>query len=114
MYYREELTALAASKAVLVERIRLRRDLCAAAAARAARPLKALDLAVARWRRLSPFVRLAAVPLGLLLARLLGRRARALGALLRWGPVVLRAVRGVAESRDPLRSGLGRARTGSA
>jgi len=101
MHHREELRALAADKAALVERIRARRELCAAAAAAAARPLKALDSGLARWRRLSPVVRLAAAPLGLLLARLAGRRLRALGALVRWGPLVFRVARRVAEAADP-------------
>lgn len=105
MYHREELTDLAEGKAALVECIRARRALCEAAAARAARPLKALDLGIARWRQLSPFVRLAAVPLGLLLARLPGRRARALGAVVRWGPLLLGAARCMTQSQGPFRSG---------
>ena len=111
MHHREELTALAADKAALVERIHARRELCAAAAAGAARPLKALDLGMARWRRLPPVVRLAALPLGLLLARLAGRRVRALGALLRWGPLVLQVARRMAETEGP--SGAGPRRSGA-
>jgi len=105
MYPRRELTALAGSKAVLLERIYQRRERCAAAAARAARPLEILDLGIARWRQLSPFVRIAAVPLGLLLRRRPSRRARVMGALLRWGPLVLGAVRGMAETRSLSRRG---------
>jgi len=97
MYPRRELTVLAGSKAVLLDRIHLRRERCAEAASRAARPLEILDLGIARWRQLSPFVRIAAVPLGLLLRRRPSRRARVMGALLRWGPLVLGAVRGMAD-----------------
>ncbi|HMD61138.1 MAG TPA: hypothetical protein VKG78_06885 [Opitutaceae bacterium] len=93
---REELTALAERKAELLYRIRMRREVCAAAAERAFRPLEILDETAARWRRLSPFAKLAAVPLGFLLARMPGRRPRALGALMRWGPLVVGAVRAVA------------------
>lgn len=96
MYPRQELSILAGRKAVLLGRIGLQRELCAAAAARAARPLKLLDRGIARWRRLSPFVKFAAIPLGFLLKRSLGRRARVLGGMMRWGPIVLGAVRGFA------------------
>jgi hypothetical protein len=61
-----------------------------------ARPVEVLDHGIARWRRLSPFVKFAAVPLGFVLKRMLGRRARVLGGLLRWGPLVVGAVRGMA------------------
>jgi hypothetical protein len=93
MYPREELTALAGTKAELLDRICVGRELCSSAAARAARPLELLDLGIARWRQLSPFVKVAAVPLGFLLKRRMSRKARALGALMRWAPLVLGAVR---------------------
>jgi hypothetical protein len=99
MYPRQELTILAGSKAALLDRIGERREICAAAAARASRPLEIIDRVVARWRRLSPVVKFAAVPLGFLLRRSLGRRARVLGALMRWGPLVIGAARGMAGAR---------------
>jgi hypothetical protein len=100
MYPRQELTILAGSKAALLVRIGAKRELCAAAAVRASRPLEMIDRGVARWRRLPPVVKLAAVPLGLLLGRMLGRRARAVGALLKWGPLVVGAARGMAGARS--------------
>lgn len=99
MYPRQELTVLAERKAALIDRIGLQREVCAASAARAARPLELFDRVMARWRRLSPFVKFAAIPLGFLLKRSLGRRARVLGGMMRWGPLVLGAVRGMAGAR---------------
>jgi hypothetical protein len=55
---------------------------------------------LAFWRRLSPFVPFAALPLGLLLKHSLARRTRVLGTLLRWGPPVLGVVRSLIGARD--------------
>jgi len=105
MYPRKELTALARNKAGLLDRVCVRRELCCSAAARVARPLEMLDVGIARWRRLSPFVKVAAVPLGFLLRRRLSRRARVLGALMRWGPLVLGAARAMPGARGLSRRG---------
>ena len=99
MYPHKELTSLAASKAVLRQRISARRAECAAAAARVARPIAWIDRAYTGWRRFSPLVRLAAVPIGILMGRLKGPQTRVAGALLRWGPLVLGAVRSLALQR---------------
>jgi hypothetical protein len=99
MYPNEELSLLAARKAALRERISIRRDQCAAAAERASRPLAWVDRALARWRRVSPLVKIAAIPLAILLKRRLARRTRVFGAILRWGPVVFGAVRGLTAER---------------
>jgi hypothetical protein len=100
MYPDRELTRLAAYKAALRRDISLRRAQCAKAAARVAQPLEWLDRVLAFWRRLSPLVKFAALPLGLLLKRSLAPRLRVLGALLRWGPPVLGAVRSLTGARD--------------
>jgi hypothetical protein len=100
MYPDRELRRLAAHKASLRRDITLRRAQCVEAAALVARPLEWLDRALVLWRRVSPFVKLAAVPLGLLAGRRLLPRHRLLGSLLRWGPLVAGAVRGLgAEAR---------------
>jgi hypothetical protein len=52
------------------------------------------------WLWLSPLVKFAVLPLGLLLKRSLAPRLRVLGALLRWGPPVLGAVRSVTGARE--------------
>jgi hypothetical protein len=100
MYPDRELTRLAAYKAALRRDIALRRVRCVKAAARVAQPLEWLDRMLAFWRRLSPLVKFAALPLGLLLKRSLAPRLRVLGALLRWGPPVLGAVRSLTGARD--------------
>ena len=76
MYPDRELTRLAAYKAALRRDVALRRAQCAVAAARVAQPLEWLDRMLAFWRRLSPFVKFAALPLGFLLKRSLAPRTR--------------------------------------
>jgi len=100
MYPDRELTRLAAYKAALRRGIALRRAQCAVAAARVAQPLEWLDRMLAFWRRLSPLVKFAALPLGFLLKRSLAPRTRVLGTLLRWGPPVLGAVWNLTGARD--------------
>jgi len=65
MFPERQLTALAAEKAALLERIGENRIQCAEAAAQAARPLAWADDAIARLRSVPvpPIVRFAAAPL---------------------------------------------------
>lgn len=99
MYTDRELIRLDSHKTAIRLRIARRRHACAADAARVLRPLVWADrLAGLAWR-LSPFVTLAAVPLGLLLRRAAGPRTGMLGTVLRWGPVLFGAVRGFAAAR---------------
>ena len=100
MYPDRELTRLAACKAALRWDIALRRAQCAVAAARVVQPLEWLDRTLAFWRRLSPLVPFAILPLGFLLKRSLAPRTRVLGTLLRWGPPVLGAVWSLTGARD--------------
>jgi hypothetical protein len=92
MYPQRQLIVLAERKARLRHLISRRRHECADAVAHIARPLAWLDSALTVWRRLVPF---AAVPLGILAGRTLFPRRRLLGALVRWGPAVFGAVRGL-------------------
>lgn len=101
MYPHEELTALAASKSALRQRISIRRSECAVAVARLAQPIAWIDRAHASWRRLSPLVKLASAPVGLLIGRLRIRHLRTVGAVLRWSPLVLGAVRSLTMPRGP-------------
>lgn len=94
MYSDRELSRLAAHKAALRRRIARRRAECASAAAQVARPLAWVDRALALWHRLSPFTRMAAVPLGILVTRAVGPRLGILGKLARWGPLAFSAWRG--------------------
>ncbi len=95
MYPQRELTRLALHKTALRGRIRVRRAKCAAAFAGALRPLAWADRALALGRKLSPFAKLAAIPLSLVLKRALFPRAKILGTLLRWGPGLFVALRGL-------------------
>ena len=98
MYPQRELIRLAAHKAALRLGIALRRAQCAEAAARLAQPVAWLDRMLAFWRRLSPLAPLAALPLGFLASRIIFPRAKILGSLLRWGPLVFGAVRGISSA----------------
>lgn len=93
MYPRGELIALERRKVWLRGRIARHRWQCRQAAGSLARPLDWLDRALAQWRRISPFLKLAAVPLGLIFKRSLFPRVRIFSSLLRWAPVAFSALR---------------------
>jgi hypothetical protein len=95
MYPQRELIRLAAYKAALRRDIAHRRVQCAVAAARVAQPVEWLDRVMAFWRRLSPLAQFAAVPLAFLVKRPVLPRRSLLRSLVRWGPLVLGAVRGI-------------------
>lgn len=102
MYPQRELNDLATYKARLRRAIAFRRAQCVVAATQVAKPLEWLDRAIAFWRRLSPFTKLAAVPLGFLMKRTLFPKGKILGALVRWAPLafgVFRSARSAAQSR---------------
>jgi hypothetical protein len=99
MYPRQELNLLARKKALLLGRIHRRREVCAEAAVQAVRPIAMLDRGVDRWRRLSPLVKAAAVPIGFVLGSVFKKRASKLRTFVRWAPIVLGAVRGMARSK---------------
>lgn len=99
MYPAGELTQLAAKKDLLRRRIALRRVATIVVAQRVAQPLRLIDRIVGEWRRLSPLVKLAGVPLGALLGRSLHRKRRLVGQLIRWGPVLASVWRGFAAVR---------------
>lgn len=99
MYTDRELIRLDSHKTAIRLRIARRRHECAAAAGRVLQPLVLADRLVGFARRLSPLAALAAVPLGFLFKRAAAPRTSVLGTLLRWGPVVFGAVRGLAAAR---------------
>ena len=98
MYPTRELTRLAHLKADVQWNIARRRTQCVAAATRLAQPIAWLDRMLVLVRRLAPLTRLAAVPLGLLVTRRFFPRAKVLGSLLRWAPLVYGAVRGLSST----------------
>ncbi|HEY0945889.1 MAG TPA: hypothetical protein VGD81_11510 [Opitutaceae bacterium] len=109
MYPREELTVLAARKALLRARIRVGRVDCTDTASAVVRPLVWIDRLHAQWRALPSWVRAGAPVVLLALKR--GRRRRRPGgrlhvakSLLRWAPIALRLWHGVRGGRrTPLR-----------
>ena len=94
MYPSRELTALARRKDALCHRIAASRSECVAFAADAARPIALIDRALVQWRKISPLVKFAALPLGLLFRRrLMPAKGGFFRKILRWAPVVLSAAR---------------------
>lgn len=94
MYPEHALTRLTGRKAALQRNITRRRAKCVEAASRVSQPLVWLDRMLAYWRGLSPFAKLAVVPLGLVVRRTLFSRRKILGSLVRWAPLALAAIRG--------------------
>jgi hypothetical protein len=74
MYPRGELDQLAERKRILQARIDVRRWECAAAAAQLTRPIKFIDRGVEVWRNIGPFVKLLAIPAGIMLTRFAAKR----------------------------------------
>lgn len=99
MYSQGELKRIGAHKAFLQRRIARQRADCAVAAAHLLQPVEWLDRMLVLWRKFAPFAPLAAVPLGFLLKRTFAPRSSLVARLLRWGPVVLGAVRSVTGAR---------------
>jgi hypothetical protein len=93
MYPRRELTHLASHKVALRRRIAGHRARCVTAAARLTQPLDWLDRVMDFWRRVAPLAMAAGVSLGLLGARAIFSRSKALRWLVRWGPLVYGAGR---------------------
>jgi hypothetical protein len=94
MYPSGELKWLAMRKRELRSRIAWHRWEWASAGARLAQPIEVADELLARWRQLSPLLKLTAVPLGLLFRRRRKfSRVRLFVALLRLAPSVIRSVR---------------------
>ena len=103
MYPQAELNRLAADKAALIRRLATNRGQCVAAVCHLGQPLVWLDRVLILWRRFIPPGLLVALPLGLLLKRSSSLHPRLLGAILRWGPLLLGVLRGL--QRPPARQG---------
>ena len=104
MYPDRELIRLAAHRAGLQKSIGILRIQLVADANRVIQPLALLDRLVTFWRHLSPLARLAAVPLGILIARTVFPRLKLLRRLFSWGPIITGAVRMVTTA---IKSGIG-------
>jgi hypothetical protein len=88
MYPGDELKRLALRKTALQTAIGSRRAQCLATAGDVLRPVKWVDRLLAVWDRISPLVKLSALPLGFILQRTSSRALAPLRSLTRWIPVV--------------------------
>jgi hypothetical protein len=94
MYPSSELAELERRKIVLRQRIAVTRLRCVALAGEAARPVHLLDRVIAQWRRISPFAKLAFIPLALLFGRRITRGRRSwFSRVLSFLPLALRGAR---------------------
>lgn len=98
MYPQSELTGLAARKARLRHSIHRRRGECVRAASRVAQPLAWLDRVRGFCRRYAALAPLVAVPIGLLARRTVWPRLKFAGALIKWAPLLIDAVRRIGAS----------------
>ena len=96
MYPQQELNDLARAREHLQARIAQRRAHCVAAVGVLAAPIDLVDRALVLWRKFSPLLKIAAVPLLVFLRRRYDRQDGVMGAVLRWAPTVLESLRRVA------------------
>jgi len=98
MYPAGELNLLAVRKALVRVRIAEHRWQCVHAAAELARPVDWVDRRIAQWRRLSPLLRMAGLPVIMLLVKKLKlfSRFQEVAALARSLPLVITTARAVA------------------
>jgi len=100
MYPDGEIGGLAARRELLCARIAARRQASVEAAVELTRPLGWIDQMVARWRGVSPLIKLVGVPAGLYVLRSVFRVGRGrwvmVGMLMRF---ILRATRAAGKSR---------------
>ena len=112
MYPHRDLAGLAARKAIVRARIAVRRWECAVAVAELSRPIAMVDRGMAMWRKISPFVKLIGLPVGLLGMRKVFRRAgrgkwSKIAAMM---PVILRGAKMVMQMRGARNGAASRAR----
>lgn len=87
MYPKADLSILAARKQALLQRIDARREESASQMREVIRPAEWAEDMYARWRAIPPLVKMAAVPVGVLLVRKLAPR---FGRLRSWAPLALK------------------------
>lgn len=87
------MNLLESRKAVVRARIADRRLQCVEAAAGLTPPVEILDRGLALWRQVPPLAKAIAVPLLVLLARKLSRRAGWIGSIARLVPTVMGVAR---------------------
>ncbi len=87
MYPQANLDLLAQRKRALMLSIRARREDCSAQLQQVMEPVVWAESIYARWKAISPAVKIAAVPIGVLLKQKLFPRGGLVGKALRWAPV---------------------------
>lgn len=95
MYPQSDLDLLSRRKLNLLSRINARRDECAEQVEQVLQPVLWVERVYAKWRAISPILKMAIVPLGLFFLR---RKAppkteSMIGGLFRWAPVALNLFR---------------------
>ena len=94
MYPQTDLKYLEQRKSNLRGRIHARRSACAEELGRVLRPVVWGEGLWAKWKAISPIVKLTAVPVGLLLRdKLFPKSGGVIGGLIRWGPLALNLFR---------------------
>ena len=106
MYPNGELARLADRKVLLQARIAIRRFECVVAAIEISRPISAIDRGLQMWHRISPFVKVIGVPLGLMIARIVSRKRKGkptgkskFAAVMTALPLIIRGVNMVKDAR---------------
>lgn len=89
MYPQGNLDRLARRKRALLIDIRARREDCAAQVQQVLQPVVWAEGIYARWKAISPALKIAAVPVGVMLKRKLFPGGGILGKALRWAPVAI-------------------------
>lgn len=90
MYPQTDLSLLAMRKRALMHRIRVRREECAGHAHEVLKPAVWAEGLYAKWCALSPFVKLAGIPLGMMVTR---KFMPKVGGLLRWASMAVNIFR---------------------
>ncbi len=93
MYPDKDLGQIERRKASIRARIHRRRMDCIELCGELARPVGWIDAGMARWRCLSPWARLAMVPIGLMAGQRLRRGRRTLTRIVQLAPMVVSLVR---------------------
>jgi hypothetical protein len=93
MYPQPNLDLLSRRKLALLETIRERRSDCAGQLEKVLQPVLWAEGMYARWKAISPAVKLAAVPVGVMVKQKLFPAGGVVGGLLRYAPMALKLFR---------------------
>lgn len=93
MYPQANLDLLAQRKRALLGNIQARREACSEQLQAVLQPVMWIESMYARWKAISPAVKLAAVPVGVVLKQRLFPGGGLIGKVLQWGPVALNLFR---------------------